>query len=178
MAKPPSCLFLDQGREFIIFSNGCLDPLANLLIGNLVLVRNVQKRMISSQRPTFFSLTRCCRRPRFTGIQKYRNDKRVHQLHLWSKRYVVLSPNWLQLCKSYMYSQMSGLHNPHENLRFWAMIWNNCSEVLNKACYDTQLLPFYLDLPLDDTEAVCHQVDFLSTDLHLILCAGFVETFN
>ena len=63
VAKPPSCLFHDQGPEFIIFSNGCLDPLANLLIGNMVFVRNVQKRFISSQRPTFFSLTRCCRRP-------------------------------------------------------------------------------------------------------------------
>ena len=58
------------------------------------------------------------------------------------------------------------------------MIRNNCSEVLNKACYDTQLLTFYLDLPLDGTGAVCHQVYVLSTDLHLIPCAGFVETVN
>ena len=66
--KPPSCQFLDQGREFIIFSNGCLDPFANLLIGNMVLVRNAQKHLITSQRPTFFSLTRCQSLP-FIGIQ-------------------------------------------------------------------------------------------------------------
>ena len=29
----------------------------------------------------------------FSGIQKYGNDKGAHQLHLWSKRYVVISPN-------------------------------------------------------------------------------------
>ena len=49
MTKPPSCLFLDQGREFIILSNGCLDPFANLLFGNMVLVRNVQMCSIASQ---------------------------------------------------------------------------------------------------------------------------------
>ena len=119
----------------------------------MVLVRNVQKHSIASQRPKFFSLTRCCQSQRFTGIQKYGNDKRAHQLHLWSKRYVALSPNWLQLCKS-----CSGLPNPWEDLRFRAMMWNNCSEVLNKACYGTQLLPFYLDLHLDGIGAVCHQL--------------------
>ena len=77
-----SCLFLDQGRESTIFFNGRLDPFANLLIGNMVLVRNVQRHSIASQRPTFFPLTRCCQRPRFTGIQKYGNDKRAHQLHV------------------------------------------------------------------------------------------------
>ena len=30
--------FLDQGQEFVIFSNGCLDLSANLLIGNMVLI--------------------------------------------------------------------------------------------------------------------------------------------
>ena len=44
--------------------------------------------------------------------------------------------NWLQLRKS-----CRGLCNPWENLRFWAMIWNNCSEVL-KSRYGTQHLPF------------------------------------
>ena len=31
-------LFLDQGQEFVIFSNGYLDLSANLLIGNMVLI--------------------------------------------------------------------------------------------------------------------------------------------
>ena len=33
---------LDQDQEFIVFSNGCLDLSANLLIGSMVLVRNVK----------------------------------------------------------------------------------------------------------------------------------------
>ena len=33
MVKPSYFPFLDQGQEFIIFSNGCLDLSANLLIG-------------------------------------------------------------------------------------------------------------------------------------------------
>ena len=39
----------------------------------------------------------------------------------------------------------------------------------------TQLLPFYLDLLLDVIATVCHQFGILSTVLHLILCAGFVD---
>ena len=30
--------FLDQGQEFVIFSNGCLDLFANVIIGDMVLV--------------------------------------------------------------------------------------------------------------------------------------------
>ena len=86
----------------------------------------------------------------------------MHQLHLWSKRYVVNSPNGLQLCKSY-----SGLCNPWENLWFAAIIWNNCSKVL-EACYSAQLMPFYLYLSLDVIGAVCDQFRLLPTDLHLI----------
>ena len=42
-AKPEHLeTFLDQGQEFIIFSDGGLDLSANLLIGNMVLVKNVQ----------------------------------------------------------------------------------------------------------------------------------------
>ena len=32
----------DQGQEFVIFSNGCLDLSANLLFDNMVLIWNVQ----------------------------------------------------------------------------------------------------------------------------------------
>ena len=39
-------------------------------------------------------------------------------------------------------------------------------------CQGPKFLPFYLDLPL---VLVYHQFGLLSTDLHLILCAGFVE---
>ena len=42
MAKPSQLPFLDQGQEFVIFSNGCLDLSANFLIRDMILVRNVQ----------------------------------------------------------------------------------------------------------------------------------------
>ena len=53
----------------------------------------------------------------------------------------------------------------------------NCSKVL-EACYSAQLLSFYLYLSLDVIGTVCHQFGLLCTDLHLIPCAGFVETVN
>ena len=46
-----------------------------------------------------------------------------------------------------------------------------------EACYSTQLLPFYLHLSLDAIGTICHLFGLLDTDLHLIFCAGFVETF-
>ena len=54
---------------------------------------------------------------------------------------------------------------------------DNCSNVF-EACYNMQLLAFHLNLPLDAISAVCYQFGLFSTDLHLIPCAGFVETFN
>ena len=38
MAKPFKLPFLDQGQKFVIFSSGCLDLSANLLIGIMVLI--------------------------------------------------------------------------------------------------------------------------------------------
>ena len=38
----PKFPFLEQGQEFIIFSNGCLNLFLNLIIGNIVLIRNAQ----------------------------------------------------------------------------------------------------------------------------------------
>ena len=38
-------------------------------------------------------------------------------------------------------------------------------------------VPCYLYQFLDAVGAVCHQFGLLGTDLHLITCAGFVETF-
>ena len=112
LAKPLEFLFLDQSQEFIILSNGRMDLSVNLLIGNMSLVWNVQERSVASHLKGLHSfLLICCKSPWFNGKQKYWNDKTMHQLHLWSKKYVI-SPNWLQLCKS-----CSGLHNPWESLR-------------------------------------------------------------
>ena len=52
----------------------------------------------------------------------------------------------------------------------------NYSKVL-EACYSAQLLSFYLYLSLDAIGTVCHQFGLPRTDLNLIPCAGFVETF-
>ena len=52
-----------------MFFNGYSDLFAKLLIGNMVLVRNVQKHLIASQRPMFSSLTRWCQSPQFTGYK-------------------------------------------------------------------------------------------------------------
>ena len=61
------------------------------------------------------------------------------------------------------------------------LVW---SHHLNQLCWGTQgfygthILPFYLNLPSDAIGTVCHQPGLLSTDLHLIRCAGFVETLR
>ena len=82
----------------------------------------------------------------------------------WSNRYVVISPNLHQLCKS-----CSGLRYSWENRWFWATTWNNWAEVL-EACNGIQLSPFHLDLPLATIGVVCNQFVVLSTDLHHIFC--------
>ena len=66
---------------------------------------------------------------------------------LWSKRYVVMSPNWPPLCRS-----CSGLFNPLENFWFGVITWNNCSKVF-EGSYTTMLLPLYFDLPLEVIDA-------------------------
>ena len=109
----------------------------------MVLVRNFQKHLAAFHlKGLHFFLWFGSQSPCFIGIQKYGYDKRAHQLQLWSKRYIVISSNWLRFCKC-----CSSLGNPWENLRFEP--WSETT-----ACYSTQLLPFYHDLPLDATGAV------------------------
>ena len=38
VVKPPQFPFLDRGQELVIFSNGCLEFSANIIIGYMVLV--------------------------------------------------------------------------------------------------------------------------------------------
>ena len=55
---------LQQAKEFIIFFSGCLNLSANLFIGTMVLVRNVQEPLIASLLkglPSFLLL--CCKGP-------------------------------------------------------------------------------------------------------------------
>ena len=69
------------------------------------------------------------------------------QVHFRSKKHVVSSPNWIQLCKRAV------------------------------ACAIREKTSGF-DLPPDAIGAVCLQSGLLSTDLHLISCADFVETFH
>ena len=39
--EKPQFPFLDQGQQFVIFFNGCLEPSANILIGETFLVRDI-----------------------------------------------------------------------------------------------------------------------------------------
>ena len=94
---------------------------------------------ISSQKPAFFSLT-LQSRSMIHRKQKYGNDKGAHQLHLWSKRYVVISPNGLQLYKS-----CSGLCNPWESHHLKQLLQGTWSLL---QCPTSVLLPLSLSLPL------------------------------
>ena len=61
-----------------------------------------------------------------------------------------------------------------------SLVWSHHLKQLLQvleACYSAQILSFYLYLSLDAIDTVCHQFGLLRTDLHLIPCAGFVETF-
>ena len=41
-----------------------------------------------------------------------------------------------------------------------------------------KFLPTYINLCIDSTDAVCHQLGLLSTGLHALGCGGFVRTLN
>ena len=58
----------------------------------------------------------------------------------------------------------------------YCLIHTNSSKVF-EACYSTKLLSFHFNFPLDVMSALCDQLGLVSTDLNLIPCAGFVETF-
>ena len=47
-----------------------------------------------------------------------------------------------------------------------------------EACDCLKLLSIYLDLRVDATGIVCHQLGLLGADLHAVGCGGFVETLN
>ena len=62
-----------------------------------------------------------------------------------------------------------------EKITVWG---HHPKQLLQGTLNSTQLLSFYFYLSLDVIGAVCHQFGLLCTDLHLIPCAGFVETFD
>ena len=41
-----------------------------------------------------------------------------------------------------------------------------------------KFLPTYINLCVDSTDAVCHQLGLLGTGLHALGCGGFVRTLN
>ena len=76
--------FFDHGQEFIIFSYGCFVLSANLLVGNMVLVQNVQWLSVESLlKGLHFSCAFLNFLSRSTvHRQKYGNDKGAPQLHI------------------------------------------------------------------------------------------------
>ena len=140
MARPPQFPLLDQGQEFVIFSNGSLDLSSNIRIWHGPYTRcPVTFGSISIQRPTSFSPV-YRQSPWLTCLQIYEYYMGAHQLYLWCKRYFVISPYWLQLCQSYI-----GLYNPLENFRFWAFVWNNCPKVFEACqCFKRMALALFV----------------------------------
>ena len=94
---------------------------------------------IPSQRPLSFSLALQSRS--LTHSQVYKNVDMTKE-----RISSTFDPRDMLLCQS-----CSGMCNLWESLRFWAVIWNNCSKVL-EACHCSKLLSFNLDLLLDG----CH----------------------
>ena len=47
-----------------------------------------------------------------------------------------------------------------------------------EACDCLKLLPIHVDLCVDATGVVCHQLGLLGTDLHATGCGGFVKMLN
>ena len=125
---------------------------------------------ISSQRPAFFSSKFAVK---IHDSQAYRNMEMTMEHISFTcdlKDTFVILPNGLQLCKS-----CNGLCNAWENL-----VWNHHLKQLlrgTKACYSTQLLPFYLYLSLDAFGTVCHQFGLFCTDLHLKTLCRFCRDF-
>ena len=54
-------------------------------------------------------------------------------------------------------------------------VFEACDQVF-EACDCLKLLSIHLDLCVDATGVVCHQLGFLGTDLHAVGCGGFVKT--
>ena len=137
----------------------------------MALIGNVQMPPVASQKPAFFSLTLQSRS--MIRTQAYRNIemKRERINFTFDPRGMLLA---LQMGFSFvraavacaMLERTSGLEPSSETTtpRYLKLVTvpNFCS---------------FTFISLDANGTVCHQFGLLRTDLHLIPCAGFVETF-
>ena len=147
---------------------------------------------ISSQKPAFFSLTLQSRSMihRHTEIWKWQGSTSASPL---IQEICFLS---LQMGFSFVRAAVacsilertSGLEPSSETTGTGSLLQCPASVLLplsHSGCHwhclssvwSSPLLSFYLYLTLDAIGIVCHQFGLLRTDLHLIPCAGFVETF-
>ena len=107
-------------------------------------------------------------------------ESMIHKLTgrwMWQGSASIVSRNrekclWFQPCQ-----YCCCLCYPGEYLRLGTLISYNSPRVL-EVCDNLKLLSIYLDLCVDATGVVCHQLGPLSTDLHAVRCGGFVETVN
>ena len=89
MAKPPQFLFLDQGQESTEFSSGCFDLSANVFISDMVIELDDKLPLVASHLKDLLS------RSMTQGLQKYGNNKGVHQFHFDPRDMYDISLSWL-----------------------------------------------------------------------------------
>ena len=99
-------------------------------------------------------------------------DKGAHQSYVGAERNTLVNPNWFQPCQC-----CCCLCYPGEYLRLGTLFSYNGVQVL-EACDCLKLLFIHFDLCVAATGVVCHQFGLLGTDLHAVVCGGFVETIN
>ena len=100
--------------------------------------------------------------PWFTSIEEDGRGKGAHQSYLGTERNTLVISNWVQPCQC-----CCCLCYPGEYLRLGTHIRYNWAQVL-EACDSLKLLSIYLNLCVDATGVVCHQLDLLGTYLHTV----------
>ena len=132
-------------------------------------------------------------RTRFALILYFRMVAHKAACHTLSKAFLESMKTWYRICWCWRYFSHRILRlkicsvvllpalNPACSSAIISSAWGlslfKITFKVLEACYSAQLLSFYLYLSLDAIGTVCHQFGLLCTDLHLIPCAGFVETF-
>ena len=145
MAKPPKFWFHDHD-QFILFSDGCLDLSANLLIGYMVLIKcSITLSSISSQRPVFYFLALLSK----SMIYRHTRNMEVTMEHI-SFTFVPRDMLNLSYQSGFSFIRAAVVSTILERTSGF----ESSSEKVFEACYSIQLLSFHLDLPLDAIGAV------------------------
>ena len=120
----------------------------------------------------YSSLEFCCKGPWFTRIHKDGCDKEASQDISWNWEIYSCHSKLVSTLSMLLLSVLSGQH-----LRLWTFISYNWAQIL-EACDCLKLLSIYFNLCVGATGVVCHQLGLLGTDLHAVVCGGFVKTLD